>query len=150
MVSSNSARRGRRFGRGGFLARVLIATMALTAGMGLVYLPSAAAESERESYISGARDGFESRRWVDTNIDGDHTLIHFVNCTSNPEVELWRDVDNAPDVRIGSPKIAWCLNTNGNWLDWGRVYGPSTYYFKISDLRSTRSTLDVEYVHIAW
>lgn len=149
MVSRNSVRRGKRFGHGGFLGRLLIATMALTAGMGLVFIPSASAESERVTYINGARVGFNSKPWVDTNLDNKPTLVHFVNCTSNPEVELWKDINLLPDVRIGAPKVAWCLNTNGNWLDWGDV-GSGTFYFKISDLRSTRSTLDVEYVHIAW
>lgn len=135
--------------RGGFLSRLVVATIALSTGLAVVSVPSASAESERKTFIRGEKKGYQSERWEDVNLDAKPTVVHFVNCTSNPEVELWRDIDNWPDKRIGDPQVAWCLNTNGNWLSWGDLEA-GRYYFKITDLRSSRSTIDVEYVHIAW
>jgi hypothetical protein len=98
---------------------------------------------------SSCKAGFKSRIWFDNDLDNVATAIHFVNCTSNPEVALYRVRDFWPDVQVGDRKISWCLNTNGPWLTWGDQPRGS-YYFKITDTRSASGYLSVEYVHVGW
>jgi hypothetical protein len=115
----------------------------------VVMAPAAAAEGEFESYLYRVQSGFNSRHWDDHNLDANPTLVHFVNCTSNPEIALYEDLSLRPDRQVGNRQISWCLNTNGPWLSWGRLPA-GKYYFKITNPRSADGFLSVDYVHVAW
>jgi hypothetical protein len=135
--------------RGKAVAVTMVLTSVLTTVSAMAFAPSAAAEGDFESSLVSVRAGFESRRWHDNNRDSVSTGIHFANCTSNPEVTLYEDRNLLPDRKVGDSQIAWCLNTNGQWLQWGDL-AAGNYYFEISDTRSTNGYLSVEYVHVAW
>jgi hypothetical protein len=108
--------------------RGVISTIAAVLTIFATVVP-AYAEGGFDSYISAWEDGDTSRVWPDRNLDNTNAYIKFVDCTSNPEVGVYRDSD---DRRVAS-EIMWCLNTT-DYFYFGDL--PSNdYYFKVIDTR---------------
>lgn len=110
------------------------------------------AEGSWNSFLSGVRQGFESRRWYDNHNDPVATTIRFDNCRDdNPNngtndwanVTLYRDIPILPDDNRGNHTLN-CYNTaTGNW---GEQLTAGDFHFTITGLSG--QWIDASYVEV--
>lgn len=104
----------------------------------LVFVGAALAEGSFDSFISGGRPGFESRRWTDNHNDNNDTTVTLRTCRAsdgdaNPAVglKLWRDIPLAWDEDRGWVRFLCGGSGTGFWSAPPNV---GNYYFNIIDI----------------
>ncbi len=139
---------------------------AFSAATLLILAPNASANWQ--SYIDKWQEGDESRRWTDEL----YSEVRFKNCygdsntLNSATIQLYRVVDNSPDVGYDDKKFTNCFNyvegcdcnlvSAGEWT--GLPYSEATYdgdeykggyYFQLNTLTfpGFRSALNVEVVY---
>lgn len=112
------------------------------------------AEGNRTTYMSGYKDGDESRQWVDRNTDGTDTrAVFFFRCTREFRAYIYRE-DAGPDTNMGSEWID--CQSYDDAVRVGDVPADE-YHFTITGLGSvcfsgqcTPNRTDVDPVKIYW
>lgn len=103
------------------ITSVLFAVLAVQA-----FAAPANAEGSFETSVIGVRDGYQTRGWLDRNIDGYNTEITAATCLNQPhgspgkvEMTLRRNLSGRPDPDLGSRALNRCY---GGWDrgGWGR------------------------------
>ncbi|MFJ9344796.1 hypothetical protein ACIRP0_36780 [Streptomyces sp. NPDC101733] len=120
--------------------RVSVVGLGVAAVVGLAASPAQAASWS--SSLTGARLGYESRRWAD---NGGATNITFTDCTSDVHVvnvTLKKDLSLQPDPVYTTASFTNCFNgynatSSGNWED----HGSGNYYFSVNDGSSASATV---------
>lgn len=129
----------------------IAATLAATAVM--MVAPLALAEGSWVSYISGASDGFTSRRFTDYHLDTVSTNSTLSGCsldypvTFALTVELRRDRTLLPDVSYGTRDFSSC-NGRSVTAYWGEMMAAGSYFFQYFHYPFTR--LSVSYVRAGY
>ncbi len=129
----------------GLRMRRLATVLGGSAALSLAIAPSAFAEGNFSSSISGAATGFNSRWWDDKNQDSSDTVIKFTGCTttSGPAfksvtVQLTRYRPVISDVNEGQKTFTACANGGTSTGNWGRKQA-AEYRFALMKINGSSS-----------
>lgn len=113
------------------------------------------AEGVWNSYLSGAYQGFESRRWTDNHVDANSTYVYFTNCddgrgsglNTSVAVRLYRDVPFWPAEDRGMVRL-YCWNSDIGY--YGEQPTAGTFHWTLGDITGTTGPVNVLYVETGY
>jgi len=109
---------------------------------------TALAEGQFDSWIVNARNGFDSRTWVDKNLDNVATTVTFRTCrdedpASDPndwaKVTVWKHNWIFPPTSMGTKQLNCWVSATGNWGD----VAAADYNFELTDFSGSNESWNV-------
>jgi hypothetical protein len=116
--------------------------------LSIVVAGTALAEGYFNSYIINARNGFDSRTWVDHNWDNVSTTVTFRVCrdediASDPndwaKVTVWKHNFILPPTNLGTKQLNCWVTATGNWGD----VAAADYNFELTDFSGANADWNV-------